>query len=123
MGNRLPGHCYKAVFDDARAIRGRFCVAYVGGTAAEGDPLAGVIATKKTFRRAHARNRAKRLMREAFRQEAPGLPAGFRCILIARARMRDGETAMQDVQADLKKILARPRADAADRRNQTSPNR
>lgn len=105
MGCRLPGSGYKAVFKGARVFRGRFCVAHVstGGTPGRG-PAAGVIAAKRTFRRAVDRNRAKRLMREAFRLVAPGLENGFECILVARGAITR-ETGMGEVRADIEKTF------------------
>lgn len=44
----------------------------------------GVIASKRTFRRAVDRNRAKRLLREAFRLERDVLPFPCDIVLIAR---------------------------------------
>ena len=105
MGNRLPGREYKAVFNGARVLRGRFCVAHVARGKADGcGPAAGVVATKRTFHDAVDRNRAKRLMREAFRLSAPSLEPGFRCILIARRHIGGG-TKMQDVRAELDRIF------------------
>lgn len=49
----------------------------------------GVIASKRTFRRAVDRNRAKRLLREAFRRERAFLPVACDVILIARKRILD----------------------------------
>ena len=46
-----------------------------------------MIASKRTFRRAVDRNRAKRLLREAFRLERDSLPCVCDVVLIARKRI------------------------------------
>ena len=46
-----------------------------------------VISPKKTFRLAVQRSRARRLMREAFRLERPGLKPGYDLVLLGRNRL------------------------------------
>lgn len=66
MSTRLPGAKYKRVFDRGRSIKGRFLVAW-RFSSIDADQQAGVVVSKKTFHDAVDRNRAKRLMREAYR--------------------------------------------------------
>ena len=66
MSTRLPGPKYKSVFDRGRSIKGRLLVAWRLDST-DADRQAGVVVSKKTFHNAVDRNRAKRLMREAFR--------------------------------------------------------
>ena len=66
MSTRLPGAKYKRVFDRGRSVKGRLLVAW-RFSSPDADQQAGVVVSKKSFHEAVDRNRAKRLMREAFR--------------------------------------------------------
>ena len=66
MSTRLPGAKYKRVFDRGRPAKGRLLVAW-RHSSPDADRMAGVVVSRKTFHDAVDRNRAKRLMREAFR--------------------------------------------------------
>ena len=66
MSTRLPGARYKRIFDRGRSIKGRLLVAW-RLDATDADRQAGVVVSKKTFHDAVDRNRAKRLLREAYR--------------------------------------------------------
>ena len=66
MSSRLPGAKYKRVFDHGRVIRGRLMTAWYLADD-DANSQAGVVVSKKSFHDAVQRNRAKRLMREAFR--------------------------------------------------------
>ena len=66
MSTRLPGARYRRVFDRGRSVKGRLLVAW-RLESADADRQAGVVVSKKSFHDAVDRNRAKRLMREAFR--------------------------------------------------------
>jgi ribonuclease P protein component len=76
----------------------------------------GITAGKKVGK-AVARNRAKRLLREAVRRRLPELKRGCQIVLVARAAMRHAEFAA--VQAAVDGLLARaglrPGAISADR--------
>jgi ribonuclease P protein component len=65
MSTRLPGAKYKQVFDRGRSVKGRLLVAW-RLSHPDADRMAGVVVSKKTFHDAVDRNRAKRLMREAY---------------------------------------------------------
>ena len=65
------------------------------------------VAAGKSLGTAVARNRMKRLLREALRQYTDQLPAGCDLILIARAPMRDA--VQSEVNAAVKRLLANAR--------------
>ncbi len=65
----------------------------------------GVVASKRTFRRAVDRGRAKRRLREAFRLGRRELPAGLDVVLVARHRILSGS--FEDIQTELRKLCRR----------------
>lgn len=104
MSTRLPGAKYGRVFDRGRSVKGRLLVAW-SLSAADADREAGVVVSKKSFRHAVDRNRAKRLMREAFRLLVRGgaVPAGTEWVFIGRAAMR-GRTCA-DVMDEMRGLM------------------
>ena len=98
------GRSFERLFQEGQCLAGRTTVMRViPGEAAHSR--CGVIASKRTFRRAVDRNRAKRLLRESFRQERGGLPMVCDVILVARKLiLEDGVSA---VCRDIRRLVAR----------------
>ncbi len=106
MSTRLPGAKYKRVFDRGRSFKGRLLVAW-RYSSPDADRKAGVVVSKKTFHDAVDRNRAKRLMREAYRLlvKAGEMPEATEWIFIARAAIRGRMCA--DVMEEMRRLCAR----------------
>jgi ribonuclease P protein component len=102
--NRLVSAQIKAVFGEKHSFYGQTMSAWVAPSN-DADRKVGVIVSKRNFRRAVDRNRAKRLMREAFRLTAPYLVPGVYLVLIARSGIKDKTCA--EVMKDFERIAKR----------------
>ncbi len=101
---RLAPAQYREVFDHGRSTAGRYVVVWAGRSK-EPEPRLGVVASKRTLRTAAARNRARRLMREAFRLNRQAVRGGFDLVLIARARI--AQAGEREVAADFLAVCRR----------------
>ena len=112
MSTRLPGAKYRRVFDRGRSVKGRLLVAWLHASPVAGGQ-AGVVASKRSFHDAVDRNRAKRLMREAYRLLAKGgeAPQGIEWVFVARRAMsgRKCGDVMEDMRCVLSRASRRPR--------------
>jgi ribonuclease P protein component len=97
---------YQRIFSGGRRHAGRYQVLWVAEGHAE-VPRVGVVASKRTFRRAVDRARAKRLLREAFRLNRSQLARHTDCVLVARRAILGANRS--DVERDLYTVARRCR--------------
>ena len=88
----------RAVLDQARPRRGRRVVLFL----APGPGDWAVVATKRVGG-AVERNRAKRILREAWRQVSPQIAGDLDAVLVAREAIRGATT--QDLVDDMTDVL------------------
>ena len=98
-GRRLLGALYPGVFDCRQSFPGRYMVLCLGPDSGLPQPQLGITTSRRTLSSAVARNRARRLMREAFRTQQHALRPGARIILVARHRIAE-EGALENVSRD-----------------------
>jgi len=95
---------FTEAYEQSRGAAGRYMVIWPRrGDAADGR--LGVVASKRTFRRAVDRNRARRLVREVFRLHRDRLSRTIDYVIVARRRILEADPA--GLQRDLLAIAAR----------------
>jgi ribonuclease P protein component len=103
--NRLSSPAaFRSVFSTGRSYAQGAVVLYVAKRATGGGPArAGFVVSRKVGG-AVARNRAKRLLREALRLEGQGLPEGLDVVVVARPSVAG--VSYREVAGDLRDVLS-----------------
>lgn len=94
------GHQFRTVYERGRKVTGKLAVVY----AAEGGPRAVGVVTSRAVGGAVARNRARRLLREAYRAHKHNLKDNVQIIIVARTAIRD--KGLRDVEAEVWRLLS-----------------
>lgn len=95
---------FRLAFDGSPPLIGRFMVLRV----LRGDAACvrlGIVTSRRTFRRAVERSRARRLLREAFRLNQHRWQAGSEMIMIGRRSILDVGTAA--VEVEMRRLMER----------------
>ncbi len=103
--NRLSSPtAFRSVFSTGRSFAKGSVVLYVAKQATGSGPARAGLVVSRKIGGAVARNRAKRLLREALRLEAQDLPEGMDIVLVARPSLATAP--YQEVARDLRTVLA-----------------
>ncbi|MEI8242815.1 MAG: ribonuclease P protein component [bacterium] len=101
---RMLPALYRDTFARERSVPGRFLVLWLR-VAPDADRRMGVVTSRRTLPSAVSRNRARRLLREAFRLNRTHLQPDVDVLLLARGRIE--HVKRQDVEADLRTTCRR----------------
>ncbi len=105
---------FRSVFSTGRSYAKGTVVVYVAKrTTGSGPPRAGFVVSRKVGG-AVARNRAKRLLREALRLEGRHIPDGLDLVVVARPSVAGASYV--EVAGDLRSVLAAAGLDGGDER-------
>lgn len=91
-------HMFREAFDAGRRHVGKFMVMWLRKSE-DGCLRLGVVASKRSFRRSVDRSRARRLLREAYRQNRFRFSGNVDVVLVARTMMAGAK--MQPVEKEL----------------------
>lgn len=98
---RLDNAGYRSTFDNGKTISSRSFVMWIVLLDASAEGKVGTVAAKKTFHDSVDRNRARRLLREAYRKSREHLQQGAQIILLGRRKILD--MGAPDVAAEFRK--------------------
>ncbi|TMK36868.1 MAG: ribonuclease P protein component [Actinobacteria bacterium] len=97
-GVQVQSRDVQRVFDEGRPVHGRRVVVFL----ASGTGAAAFVAGRKVGN-AVTRNRARRILRAAWLEVAPGIGNGHDAVLVAREAIRGAKT--QDLVAEMTQLL------------------
>lgn len=106
-GERFQRADYRRAFAEGKTFPSRFFVAWLSTGAECSAPRLGVVVSKRTFHLAVERNRAKRLMREAFRRSKGSIRAGVSILLVGRRMLVAPGTTADAVRRAMRATLKR----------------
>ena len=81
---RLDSAGFRSTFENGKSQASRLFVMWVLRIQGNGIGRVGTVASKRTFHDAVQRNRARRLLREAYRTQRAHLEPGVQLVLLAR---------------------------------------
>lgn len=115
-GERFMRADYRRAFAEGKSFPSRSFVGWIVRADGDGPARLGVVVSKRTFPLSVERSRARRLMREAFRQSKGEIAGGVWLLLIGRRRL--AKSTSRDVTRELRAFYGRNgilRANAARR--------
>ncbi len=99
----LLNNDFQMVFANKTNLVGKYMVIWFADGTKDAGLRLGVVASKRTFRRAVDRNRAKRLLRESFRLNRSNFNIDRNLVIVARRRILNVKC--QDVEQELLRLL------------------
>ena len=96
------GHQFRHAYEHGRKIVGRLFVLYVVDDSTEPARAVGVVTSRKVGN-AVARNRARRLLREAYRLNKQKFKTNLLIVMVARSAINGKR--LQDVEAELLRLI------------------
>ena len=84
---RLDSAGYRSTFENGESVASRLFVMWIVRLPAGSEGRVGTVAAKRTFHDAVDRNRARRLLRQAYRTSRAHLLPGVQLVLLGRRRI------------------------------------